>query len=178
MGEIRLTMEKNSSILNSDDLEIREYQIKIAEECAGKNSLIVLPTGLGKTIIAVLVASKVLERFPTDCKVIVLAPTRPLINQHYHTFLKFLKISEDKFAILTGKVLPDHRIEIFRQNQILFYTPQTLRNDLVNQKYNLLNTALVIFDEAHHGTGDYPYSMIADEFIDHNPDGIILGLTA
>ncbi len=178
MGEINQTVENNTSILNSNDLEIREYQIKIAEECAKQNSLVVLPTGLGKTIIAVLVASKVLEMFPTNSKVIVLAPTRPLIDQHYHTFLKFLKISEDKFAILTGKVLPDHRIDIFNQHQILFYTPQTLRNDLVNQKYTLSNTALVIFDEAHHGTGDYPYTMIADEFIDHNPDGIILGLTA
>ncbi|MFX0021520.1 MAG: helicase-related protein [Candidatus Hermodarchaeota archaeon] len=171
-------MENRTSILNSDELEIREYQVKIAEHCAEKNSLVVLPTGLGKTIIAVLVASKVLERFPNASKVIVLAPTRPLINQHYNTFLKFLKITEDKFAILTGKVLPDHRIKIFNQNQILFYTPQTLRNDLVNQKYTLINTALVIFDEAHHGTGDYPYTMIADEFIDHNPDGVILGLTA
>ncbi len=140
--------------------------------------MVVLPTGLGKTIIAVLVANKVLERFPTDSKIILLAPTRPLINQHYHTFLKFLKIPEDKFAILTGKVAPDQRIELFSHNQILFYTPQTLRNDLVNQKYTLLNTALVIFDEAHHSMGDYPYTLVADEYIDHNPDGIILGLTA
>ncbi|MDX1797893.1 MAG: DEAD/DEAH box helicase, partial [Candidatus Lokiarchaeia archaeon] len=102
MSETRQTIEKNESILNSVYLEIRDYQVKIAEECAGENSLVVLPTGLGKTIIAVLVASKVLERFPTDSKVIVLAPTRPLINQHYHTFLKFLKISEEQFAILTG----------------------------------------------------------------------------
>jgi Fanconi anemia group M protein len=60
----------------------------------------------------------------------------------------------------------------------LFYTPQTLRNDLVNRKYTLANTVLVIFDEAHHATGDYAYTMIADEFVDHNPDGIILGMTA
>ncbi|MFX1377906.1 MAG: DEAD/DEAH box helicase [Promethearchaeota archaeon] len=178
MGEIRLTVEKSASILDSSELEVREYQEKIAEQCAGKNSLVVLPTGLGKTIIAVLVAGKIIEMFPVDSKVIILAPTRPLIDQHYHTFLKFLKIPENKYAILTGKVLPEHRIDIFHQNQILFYTPQTLRNDLVNQKYSLSNTALVIFDEAHHGTGDYPYTMIADEFVDHNPDGIILGLTA
>ncbi|MBA7715979.1 hypothetical protein ES703_125038 [subsurface metagenome] len=48
----------------------------------------------------------------------------------------------------------------------------------MNRKYNLSNTALVIFDEAHHSTGDYPYTMIADEYIDNNPDGVILGLTA
>ncbi|MFW9879118.1 MAG: helicase-related protein [Candidatus Thorarchaeota archaeon] len=166
------------SKVNSERLEVRKYQIHIAEQCHTKNSLVVLPTGLGKTIIAVLVVRKVLERFPKDSKIIVLAPTRPLINQHYHTFLKFLNIPEEKFAILTGKILPDHRITVFQQHEILFYTPQTLRNDLVNQKYSLKNSVLIIFDEAHHAIGDYPYTMIADVFVEQNPDGIILGLTA
>lgn len=178
MGEIQKSSQKTLTLEDSDNLEARKYQTEIAQACSDRNSLVVLPTGLGKTIIAVHVAVKTLERFPADSKIIILAPTRPLINQHYHTFLKFLGIPEDKFAILTGKTLPDDRIEIFQNNQILFYTPQTLRNDLVNRKYTLDTTALVIFDEAHHGTGDYPYTMIADEFIDQNPDGIILGLTA
>ena len=101
-----------------------------------------------------------------------------MINQHYQTFLNFLTIREEKFIVLTGKTPPEQRKELFQENQILFYTPQTLRNDLVNRKYNLSDTALVIFDEAHHSTGDYPYTMIADEYIDNNPDGVILGLTA
>jgi len=178
MGEIKEDLADNSSILNSQSLEVREYQVKIAEECITKNSLVVLPTGLGKTIIAVLVASKILELFPPNSKIIVLAPTRPLINQHYETFLRFLRIPEEKFTILTGKILPEKRTDIFNEHQVLFYTPQTLRNDLVNKKYTLQNTALVIFDEAHHASGDYAYTLISDEFIDHNPDGIILGLTA
>lgn len=178
MGEIQKNTQSSLSLEDSPNLETRKYQIEIAQACSDKNSLVVLPTGLGKTIIAVHVASKVLEQFPANSKIIVLAPTRPLINQHYHTFLKFLGIPEDKFAILTGKTFPDHRIKVFQENQILFYTPQTLRNDLVNRKYTLEETVLVIFDEAHHATGDYPYTMIADEFIDQNPDGIILGLTA
>ncbi|MFX1599722.1 MAG: DEAD/DEAH box helicase family protein [Promethearchaeota archaeon] len=167
-----------TSVINSDELQIREYQINIANECVNKNSLVVLPTGLGKTIIAVLVANKILKKYPPQSKVIILAPTRPLINQHYETFLRFLKISEEKLAILTGKILPKKRKDIFDDHEILFYTPQTLRNDLVLKKYKLDNTALIIFDEAHHASGDYAYTMIADEFIDHNPDGIILGLTA
>lgn len=178
MGEIKETPKNDTSMVNSGDLEAREYQIKIASECANKNSMVVLPTGLGKTIIAVLVAKKILDVFPPQSKIIVLAPTRPLINQHLETFLKFLGVPEEKFAILTGKVLPQKRKDMFAEHQILFYTPQTLRNDLVNEKYTLETTALVIFDEAHHATGDYPYPMIADKFIDHNPDGIILGLTA
>jgi len=178
MGEIEKSNTKLEASLDYHGLEVREYQIKIAHECATKNSLVVLPTGLGKTIIAVLVTNEILKSFPPNSKIIVLAPTRPLINQHFETFLKFLNISKEKFAILTGKILPEHRIGIFNENQILFYTPQTLRNDLVNKKYSLKNAALLIFDEAHHASGDYAYTMISDEFIDHNPDGIILGLTA
>jgi Fanconi anemia group M protein len=178
MAESKGDMNNIPSELESKGFQARKYQLDIANECANKNSLVVLPTGLGKTIIAVLVASKVLERFPTNSKIIILAPTRPLINQHYHTFLKFLGIPEEKYVILTGKTLPEQRVDIFTEHQILFYTPQTLRNDLVNRKYTLKDTILIIFDEAHHATGDYAYTMIADEFMDHNPDGIILGLTA
>jgi len=177
MSEIKGVTNEESN-LNSNELQIRDYQINIADKCVNKNSLVVLPTGLGKTIVAVLVAGKILNIFPPQSKIIVLAPTRPLINQHYETFLRFLKIPKEKLVILTGKILPENRIELFNNNEILFYTPQTLRNDLVQKKYMLDNTALIIFDEAHHASGDYAYSMIADEFIDHNHDGIILGLTA
>jgi len=178
VSEISEKDKLNLSILNSAHLEVRDYQLKIANECADKNSLVVLPTGLGKTIIAVLIASKILEKVPQNSKIIILAPTRPLINQHYETFLKFLKIPEEKLAILTGKIAPENRVDIFNAKQILFYTPQTLRNDLVSRKYTLKDTALIIFDEAHHTSGDYPYTMIADEYLDHNPDSVILALTA
>ena len=161
-----------SSIDNHDDctflapgkIQSRKYQITIANKCINQNSLVVLPTGLGKTVIAVLVAAKSLEIFPEGSKVILLAPTRPLINQHHESFLKLLNIKEKKFAILTGKIKAEKRKEIFLDSQILFYTPHTLRNDLVNKRYRLDNTCLLIFDEAHHTSGDYPYGLISEEY--------------
>jgi len=108
----------------------------------------------------------------------VLAPTRPLINQHYDSFKNLLNIEEEKFVVLTGKTPPEKRSHYYQEHQIIFYTPQTLRNDLVHKRYLLENVALIIFDEAHHATGDYAYCLIADEYIDQNPDGNILGLTA
>ncbi|MFW9896509.1 MAG: DEAD/DEAH box helicase [Candidatus Thorarchaeota archaeon] len=172
--------EKQISNSNTDieNIEFRRYQEDIANNCVNKNSLVVLPTGLGKTIIAVLTAQKILNLYPADCKIIVLAPTRPLINQHYETFLKYLPIPKEDYKVLTGKVLPEQRADLFKEHRILFFTPQTLRNDLVNRKYTLEETALIIFDESHHASGDYPYTMIADEYIEQNPDGTILALTA
>ena len=125
-----------------------------------------------------MTAQKILELYPKDSKIIVLAPTRPLINQHYETFLKFLPFSKEEYVVLTGKVLPEQRAKLFKSHRIIFFTPQTLRNDLVNRKYTLGNTALTIFDESHHASGDYPYTMIADEYVEQNPDGTILALTA
>jgi ERCC4-related helicase len=175
--EAMIESEKRA-YLREKHLEHREYQLKIARECVSKNSLVVLPTGLGKTVIGVYVAAETLENFPPKSKILVLAPTRPLINQHYDSFKTLMTIPEEQFVVLTGKTVPDKRVELFQENQIIFYTPQTLRNDLVNKKYDLENVCLIIFDEAHHATGDYAYTMIADEFADQNPDGTILGLTA
>ncbi len=160
------------------NIEYRQYQVEIAKKCVNKNSLVVLPTGLGKTIIAVFVAAYTLETFPRNSKIIILAPTRPLINQHYGTFKKLLTIPEKQFVVLTGNVNPEKRTELFTEHQIIFYTPQTLRNDLVKRRYSLNSTCLIIFDEAHHASGNYPYPLIADEYLDQNPDGNILALTA
>ena len=173
-----MNKKEKKSYLKEAKIEFREYQINIAQKCVNKNSLVVLPTGLGKTIIAVIVAAKTLKLFPPDSKIIILAPTRPLINQHYNTFVKFLTIQEEEFCVLTGKVMPEKRSQLFRENKVVFFTPQTLRNDLVKRKYSLENTCLIIFDEAHHASGDYPYTLIADEYADQNPDGNTLALTA
>ena len=167
-----------NSLLNLEKIESREYQIGIAQKCVNKNSLIVIPTGLGKTIIALLIAADTLKLYPNDSKIIILAPTRPLINQHYNSFMDLMTIPEDKFCILTGVILPEKRQNLFHNSRILFYTPQTLRNDLVNKKYSLENVCLIIFDEIHRATGDYPYTMIAENYVEQNPDGNILGLTA
>ncbi|MHA1292431.1 MAG: DEAD/DEAH box helicase [Promethearchaeota archaeon] len=164
--------------LNLNQLELRKYQLLIAENCINKNSLVVIPTGLGKTIIAVLLSAKILELSPKNSKIIILAPTRPLIDQHYISFSRFLLIPNNKFEILTGRTSPDKRADLFQNKKILFFTPQTLRNDLVNGKYSLKEVCLLIFDEAHHASGNYPYCLIADKYLEQNPDGTILGLTA
>ena len=60
----------------------REYQIKIFEKCIDKNCLVVIPTGLGKTLIALMLTIERMKKFPGN-KVVFLAPTKPLIEQHF-----------------------------------------------------------------------------------------------
>lgn len=172
--------ESNTSfkLIKTSKIQFREYQVEIAKQCVNKNSLVVIPTGLGKTIISLLVVAETLQFYPKDSKIIVLAPTRPLINQHRESFSQFLAISDESMITITGKNPSEKRPKLFEEHQILFYTPQTLRNDLVAKKYDLKDTCLIIFDEAHHASGDYPYGIISDTYQDQNADGTILALTA
>ena len=87
----------------SDEFQAREYQKRIAEVAASTNTLVVLPTGLGKTIIAIMVAAKMLEKYPGS-KVMVLAPTRPLVLQHLRAFGAELKLPAGSMVALTGTV--------------------------------------------------------------------------
>ncbi|MCP4763122.1 MAG: DEAD/DEAH box helicase family protein [archaeon] len=171
----------NSPYLRRENIEIRDYQITIAINCIGKNYLVIIPTGLGKTIISAIVAAKTFEIFPDNNKVIILAPTKPLITQHAKSYRNLLKFPTDivnNFSLITGSINPDNRKEIFESGKILFYTPQTLRNDIVQQRYSLKNVCLLVFDEAHRASGDYAYCEIAKMYKEMNPDGLSLALTA
>ncbi|MHA1729787.1 MAG: DEAD/DEAH box helicase [Promethearchaeota archaeon] len=160
-------------------IEGREYQVSIAEKCAGKNYLVSIPTGLGKTIIGVLVAGKTLELYPDNSKIIMLAPTKPLIVQHAKSFAEFFTIDiPQEDPVMTGAIKHEKRVKYFEERKVLFYTPQTLRNDLLEKRYDLKNVSLIIFDEAHRASGDYAYCQIANIYNESNPDGNTLALTA
>ena len=86
-------------------IAVREYQRGIAESALTGNTLVVLPTGLGKTIIALLVAIERLTNLP-EGKVLMLAPTRPLVLQHARFFKEHL-VDGIEAAVLTGEVQPE-----------------------------------------------------------------------
>ncbi|QEE16342.1 DEAD/DEAH box helicase [Promethearchaeum syntrophicum] len=158
----------------------RKYQLNIFAHAKKENLLVVIPTGLGKTYIATLLGVHFLKKFEGSKNIIFLAPTRPLISQHIQSHKNHVNLGELGFMELTGKIKPEKRKEIFEnpETQFLFMTPQTLRNDLQKELYNLHNTALIIFDEAHRATGEYAYVPIAEFYHKQNPEGRILALTA
>ncbi len=150
----------------------------ITEQALNSNSLVVLPTGLGKTLIAVFIAGEILNGSPEETKIVILAPTRPLIQQHFESFRTFLTLPPEAFSILTGGISPKKRQNLFDQSKILFMTPQTLRNDLLETRYNLSKVGLLVFDEAHRASGNYAYCQIAPLYQKMAPDGRTLALTA
>ncbi len=163
--------------LSSVGIEAREYQRAIARSAQEANTLVVLPTGLGKTIIALLVAAHRLATHPTS-KILVLAPTRPLVLQHARFFEKHFPDKNAKSAYLTGEVPPQTRSSDFDNSQLIFATPEAIRNDVSAGRYDLSNVSLVVFDEAHRCVRDYAYSDVAHAYKSQATKQLILGLTA
>ncbi|MBS3123237.1 DEAD/DEAH box helicase [Candidatus Woesearchaeota archaeon] len=155
----------------------RLYQQTILGTAAAKNTLVVLPTGLGKTAIAFLMTAQRLHHYP-DSKILMLAPTKPLCEQHQESFRQHLDVPPEKIVLFTGSVNPQKRAAMWKEAQIIISTPQGLENDLINNRINLKETSLLILDEAHHATGDYSYVWVAQQYEKLSPHSRILALTA
>ncbi|MEE9593903.1 MAG: DEAD/DEAH box helicase [Candidatus Hydrothermarchaeales archaeon] len=164
-------------IIKDSTIESRRYQETITKKALTGNTLVVAPTALGKTVIAVLEAAERLRLF-SESSVLMLSPTRPLVNQHSNSFRRFLDLPEESINAFTGHTPPIEREDLWRTSTVVCATPQVVKNDLANGRYALTNTSLVIFDEAHRCTGDYPYSLIAHEYMETSKWPLILGLTA
>ncbi len=163
--------------LLNPDFNPRIYQELILASAIVKNTLVVLPTGLGKTAIAAMLAAKRLEQYP-DSKVLFLAPTKPLVEQHRESFKKLLLLPEDDFVVFTGFVKPSKRAELWLEKRVIFSTPQGLENDLISNRISLKDVSLLVFDEAHRATGDYSYVFIAKRYVDQAHHPRVLALTA
>jgi len=159
------------------NIEPRDYQKSIAETATRKNTLVVLPTGMGKTLVAVLVAIERLKKFP-ESKILIMAPTRPLNAQHKKSFEQHTNINAEKIILLTGKILPGERTKLYEQATVVVATPQTIKNDVVEGRLHLKNFSFAVFDEAHRSVKDYAYTLVAKKYREQAEHPLILGLTA
>ena len=155
----------------------REYQQKIFESCKDKNCLVVLPTGLGKTLIALMLTIERMKKFPGE-KVVFLAPTKPLVEQHLTFFKKHLPELFAEMTVFTGSINAGERKKLWQNSDIIFSTPQCIANDLKNNLYNLEEVCLLVEDEAHRCIKNYDYNYVAHEYVEHARHSRIVGLTA
>jgi Fanconi anemia group M protein len=159
-------------------VELRLYQKRMADEASEKNTLIILPTALGKTVISAIVTANVLYNY-RDVKVLVMAPTRPLVLQHRNSFLRLLKLREKDTALLTGETYPEYRKIVWdSEARVVFSTPQVVRNDLLEHRVSLENYSLLVFDECHRAVKEYAYTDIAQFYVSQAKYPLILGMTA
>ncbi len=155
----------------------REYQEAIFKTCSEKNCLVVLPTGLGKTLIALMMSIDRLKKFPLN-KILFLAPTKPLAEQHLNYFKKHLPELFASMELFTGQINATKREKLWRNSDIVFSTPQCIANDLKKGLYNLTEVCFLIEDEAHRCLKNYDYNFIAQKYKVQAENPRILGLTA
>ena len=162
-------------LIKSKKIESRLYQqVLAADVLKNGNSMIVAPTALGKTIVAALVAAERLKTLKNS-KVLVLAPSKPLVVQHEESFRELLKTT---VTSLTGAIKPEERIKRWNDSQIICATPQTVESDIISSRYGLEYVSLLVFDECHRGVGSYSYVYLANKYMKVAKNPLLLGLTA
>ena len=200
-------------LLKEGTIEERKYQISIARVAEKASTMVVLPTGLGKTTIALLVILKKLEEIGVGCneensvasacegsvvgadvsenekqveeseridrgKILFLAPTRPLVEQHAAFLRSVLKIKASSVVVFTGNILAKKRSSLWKSALIVVATPQVIENDLLAGRISLEDVVLVVFDECHRAVGNYSYVFIAEKYREQAKKPHVLGLTA
>ena len=157
-------------------VEARAYQIRSLKNALSSSCLMVMPTGFGKTAVEWMVMAEFIRLF--DKKIILIAPTTGLVAQQQRMAREMVNIDPESILRYTGETAPDKRIEIWNKGRILMATPQVIRNDATNGRISLDDVSLIIFDEAHHATGNHAYAQVGDLYLSQNPTGFTLAATA
>lgn len=163
--------------LTENGLEDRAYQAELASTSLEQSTLVALPTGTGKTAVAARLIAKRLEQH--QGKVLMMAPTQPLVNQHARFFREILSIPDHEVQVFTGNVKPEERKELWNgATSVVLATPQVIENDLIGNRYSMEDVIHVIFDECHRATGDYAYNYIGERYHGNAENALATGLSA
>mmetsp|Transcript_12026 Transcript_12026/g.22810 ORF Transcript_12026/g.22810 Transcript_12026/m.22810 type:complete len:618 (+) Transcript_12026:207-2060(+) len=160
----------------------RDYQRAALEHTVSCNTLLSLPTGTGKTFVAVLAVDHYLRVRP-DLAVVFIAPTRVLVSQQA-AYLREKCASRPKIMELVGREMDSWMQaswdECLKTYNCLVGTPEVFRKALTVTKYlQPCNLSLVVFDECHNAVGNSPMVSIMRQGLWHAPSGPrVLGLTA
>ena len=151
----------------------RSYQLAIYNSIMTRgNTLVVLPTGLGKTLIALML----IQEKTKYGRCLFLTPTKPLAKQHYESVVKTLEMDKKEVSLINGEIPPAKRKEMYK-SKVIISTPQTIKNDFENAILQP-KFSLVIFDECHRSVGDYAYTEVANKVFEADNKTLIVGLTA
>ncbi len=158
--------------------DFRKYQFRICRTALFANTMVCLPTGLGKTFIAAVIMHNFYRWFK-EGMVFFLAPTKPLVDQQFEAFTQIIGDFNPKhLAQLTGKHRKTQRRTMYESAHVLFMTPQTLANDLEGGVIQEARITCIVFDEAHRATGNYAYCRIIKHLEIANVGYRVVGLSA
>jgi Fanconi anemia group M protein len=114
----------------------------------------------------------------------MLAPTKPLVEQHLRFFERYLLVKSHQgsdlspFVMFTGEAPPGERTEDWDRATVILATPQVVKNDLIAGRYTLKDVTLLIVDECHRAVGNYAYVFLAQRYLATADKTRILAMTA
>ncbi|XP_028928139.1 interferon-induced helicase C domain-containing protein 1 [Ornithorhynchus anatinus] len=156
------------------ELTLRPYQMEVAKlALEGKNIIICLPTGSGKTRVAVYIAKDHLDKKEKASelgKVIVLVNKVPLVEQHFRKeFQPFLKKWYRVIKLSGDSQLKISFPEVVKSHDVIISTAQILENSLLNseedERVQLSDFSLIIIDECHHTQKEGVYNNIMTRYL-------------
>ncbi|KAF4455429.1 hypothetical protein F53441_2218 [Fusarium austroafricanum] len=156
---------------------IRDYQFSIVKNSLFNNTLVALPTGLGKTFIAATVMLN-FYRWTKKAKLVFVAPTKPLVAQQVDACYNIAGIPRSETTLLTGDIPPALRVDEWESRRVFFMTPQTLLNDISHGYADPKSIALLVIDEAHRAVGEYAYAKVTKLIRRFSKSFRVLALTA
>ncbi|XP_018619636.2 Fanconi anemia group M protein isoform X2 [Scleropages formosus] len=156
---------------------LREYQLKISGAALFHNTLVCLPTGLGKTFIASVVMYNFYRWYPSG-RIVFMAPTKPLVAQQIEACFRVMGIPQDHMAELTGSTQARSRRDLWRSRRVFFLTPQVMVNDLSRQTCPADQVKCVVIDEAHKALGNHAYCQVVKELAKQTRQFRVLALSA
>ncbi|KAH8375450.1 hypothetical protein KR200_007377, partial [Drosophila serrata] len=142
----------------------RDYQLRLVDYLTKHNGIIYLPTGSGKTYVAILA----LKRFSQDmdktiedggkralfmCNTVELARQQAVALKRHTNFKVGFYVGEQGVDDWPrGKWQ-----EEIHHKQVLVGTAQVILDMFAQRYLELGSVSIVIIDECHHGTGHHPY---------------------
>ena len=160
----------------NDGVEARAYQIRSLRSALTSSSLMVMPTGFGKTAVEWMAMAEFLLK--NEGKILLIAPTTGLVEQQERMAREMINLEDKEISRYTGEIAPKNRPEIWQSSKIIMATSQVIRNDAQSGAIDLSEVALLIVDEAHHATGNHAYAQVGDLYLTAKSDAMVLAATA
>ena len=148
-------------------MSLRNYQVRIADVSMRENTVVLLPTGAGKTFIAADVISRI------GGMSLFFVPTIPLVGQQAAALRSRpnMPIVEEFHG---EKSIPRYDFSVLVTTPKAFHTAQS-RGE---KTFSWDRFSVVVFDEVHHVIKNHPYRALALGLRESGCKPRIVGLTA